>query len=101
MRLATIPFIAAMALGVGTSAHAQDGGTISEFCKNVLSQFEQQIAENGLVVTEVVEGGTVRAARGEYLDFLRLQVSGRADSCLRFVVKDDPVQSPSKPVSGG
>lgn len=101
MRAATIPFIGAMALAIGTSAQAQDGDTISDFCRDVLSQFEEQIAANGLVITETVEGGAVRMSRGAYLEFLKLQVSGTENSCLRFVVQDVPVQSPNAPVSGG
>ena len=101
MRTATVLLIAVIALGSGTTAQARDGDTISAFCKKVLSHFEEQIAANGLVVTASVQGGTVRAERGAYLRFLRKQVQGRADNCLRFVVQDKPVQSPHAPVAGG
>ncbi len=101
MRLPIISFIASMALAIGASAHAQEGDTIDAYCKGVLSQFNDQIAENGLAVTENVQGGTVRMARGAYLDFLKTQVQGRANNCLRFVVQDVKVQSPHAPLSGG
>jgi hypothetical protein len=90
-----------MALAMGTSAHAKDDDKISAFCKGVLSQLEEKIAANGPVVTASVQGGTVQTERKAYLRFLRNQLHGRANNCLRFVVQDKPDHSRSKPVAKG